>query len=166
MAHGVLVVCGTYFPDQGSDLGPLHWELSLSHQTTQGSPRMGVLGRYLFSCKPFAHVLTTSLHLSAPSRAGSEPSAPAQPGRALTAVRLQVLLDIFTGVRLYLPPSMPDFSRLRRYFVAFDGDLVQEFDVGSATHVLGAGDRNPEAQQVSPEWIWACIRKRRLVAPC
>lgn len=81
-------------------------------------------------------------------------------------VHLQVLLDIFTGVRLYLPPSTPDFSRLRRYFVAFDGDLVQEFDMASATHVLGSRDKNPEAQQVSPEWIWACIRKRRLVAPC
>nr|KAF6309052.1 DNA ligase 3 [Pipistrellus kuhlii] len=80
--------------------------------------------------------------------------------------KAQVLLDIFTGVRLYLPPSTPDFSRLRRYFVAFDGDLVQEFDMASATHVLGSRDKNPEAQQVSPEWIWACIRKRRLVAPC
>lgn len=81
-------------------------------------------------------------------------------------LQVQVLLDIFTGVRLYLPPSTPDFSRLRRYFVAFDGDLVQEFDMASATHVLGSRDKNPEAQQVSPEWIWACIRKRRLVAPC
>uniref|UniRef100_A0A8C2VBS9 DNA ligase n=1 Tax=Chinchilla lanigera TaxID=34839 RepID=A0A8C2VBS9_CHILA len=78
----------------------------------------------------------------------------------------KVLLDIFTGVRLYLPPSTPDFSRLRRYFVAFNGDLVQEFDMASATHVLGDRDKNPEAQLVSPEWIWACIRKRRLVAPC
>ncbi|XP_033618788.1 DNA ligase 3 isoform X5 [Fukomys damarensis] len=78
----------------------------------------------------------------------------------------KVLLDIFTGVRLYLPPSTPDFSHLRRYFVAFNGDLVQEFDVASATHVLGNRDKNPEAQLVSPEWIWACIRKRRLVAPC
>ncbi|XP_036124781.1 DNA ligase 3 isoform X1 [Molossus molossus] len=83
-----------------------------------------------------------------------------------TPCQAKVLLDIFTGVRLYLPPSTPDFSRLRRYFVAFDGDLVQEFDVASATHVLGSRDKNPEAQQISPEWIWACIRKRRLVAPC
>ncbi|XP_068946031.1 DNA ligase 3 [Petaurus breviceps papuanus] len=78
----------------------------------------------------------------------------------------KTLLDIFTGVRLYLPPSTQDFSQLRRYFVAFNGDLVQEFDTASATHVVGSGDKNPEAQQVSPEWIWACIRKRRLVAPC
>lgn len=83
-----------------------------------------------------------------------------------TLSQTKVLLDIFTGVRLYLPPSTPDFSRLKRYFVAFDGDLVQEFDMASATHTLGIRDQNPEAQQVSPEWIWACIRKRRLVAPC
>ncbi|XP_023099554.1 DNA ligase 3 isoform X2 [Felis catus] len=96
-----------------------------------------------------------------PVRVGEKRKAPDEPpGQA------KVLLDIFTGVRLYLPPSTPDFSRLRRYFVAFDGDLVQEFDMASATHVLGSRDENPEAQRVSPEWIWACIRKRRLVAPC
>ncbi|XP_011228622.1 DNA ligase 3 isoform X1 [Ailuropoda melanoleuca] len=94
-------------------------------------------------------------------KVGQKRKAPAE-----TPCPAKVLLDIFTGVRLYLPPSTPDFSRLRRYFVAFDGDLVQEFDMASATHVLGSRDKNPEAQQVSPEWIWACIRKRRLVAPC
>ncbi|KAL6074134.1 hypothetical protein STEG23_025617 [Scotinomys teguina] len=46
--------------------------------------------------------------------------------------QLKVLLDVFTGVRLYLPPSTPDFKRPKRYFVAF-GDLVQEFDMASAT---------------------------------
>ncbi|XP_055982820.1 DNA ligase 3 [Sorex fumeus] len=97
-----------------------------------------------------------------PVRVGEKRKAEA----AETPGQTKVLLDIFTGVRLYLPPSTPDFSRLRRYFVAFDGDLVQEFDVASATHALGNRDQNPEAQQVSPEWIWACIRKRRLVAPC
>uniref|UniRef100_A0A8C7BNU5 DNA ligase 3 n=1 Tax=Neovison vison TaxID=452646 RepID=A0A8C7BNU5_NEOVI len=114
-------------------------------------------------------------------KAGGRPSSPNSRGGHQRTVKVgqkrkappdetgcpaKVLLDIFTGVRLYLPPSTPDFSRLRRYFVAFDGDLVQEFDMASATHVLGSRDKNPEAQQVSPEWIWACIRKRRLVAPC
>ncbi|XP_004684961.1 PREDICTED: DNA ligase 3 [Condylura cristata] len=98
---------------------------------------------------------------SSPVKVGQKRKAPDE-----TPCQTKVLLDIFTGVRLYLPPSTPDFSRLRRYFVAFDGDLVQEFDMASATHVLGSRDKNPEAQQVSPEWIWACIRKRRLVAPC
>uniref|UniRef100_A0A8D2PWM4 DNA ligase 3 n=1 Tax=Zosterops lateralis melanops TaxID=1220523 RepID=A0A8D2PWM4_ZOSLA len=76
------------------------------------------------------------------------------------------LLDIFTGVRLYLPPSVKDFARIRRYFIAFDGDLVEEFDTASATHVIGDIEDNPGALRVTPRWIWECIRKRRLVAPC
>ncbi|XP_038615595.1 DNA ligase 3 [Tachyglossus aculeatus] len=78
---------------------------------------------------------------------------------------VETLLDIFTGVRLYLPLSTPDFGRLRRYFVAYDGDLVREADAASATHAVGAGDGSPGARRVSPEWIWACVRQRRLVAP-
>uniref|UniRef100_A0A8D2PV92 DNA ligase 3 n=1 Tax=Zosterops lateralis melanops TaxID=1220523 RepID=A0A8D2PV92_ZOSLA len=78
----------------------------------------------------------------------------------------QPLLDIFTGVRLYLPPSVKDFARIRRYFIAFDGDLVEEFDTASATHVIGDIEDNPGALRVTPRWIWECIRKRRLVAPC
>ena len=27
--------CGIQFPDQGSNLGPLHWEQSLNHWTTR-----------------------------------------------------------------------------------------------------------------------------------
>lgn len=81
----------------------------------------------------------------------------------------QPLLDIFTGVRLYLAPSVKDFARIRRYFIAFDGDLVPEFSSASATHVIGDTEdveNNPGAQRVTPRWIWECIRKRRLVAPC
>ncbi|XP_031985504.1 DNA ligase 3 isoform X1 [Corvus moneduloides] len=78
----------------------------------------------------------------------------------------QPLLDIFTGVKLYLAPSVKDFARIRRYFIAYDGDLVPEFDTASATHVLGDIDANPGAQRVTARWIWECIRKRRLLAPC
>ncbi|NXL34922.1 DNLI3 ligase, partial [Glaucidium brasilianum] len=79
----------------------------------------------------------------------------------------KMLLDIFTGVKLYLSPSVKDFDKIRRYFIAYDGDLVPEFDTASATHVIGDNiDDNPGAKRVSPNWIWECIRKRRLVAPC
>ena len=30
-----VVACGVWFPDQGSNLGPLHWERGLSHWTTR-----------------------------------------------------------------------------------------------------------------------------------
>uniref|UniRef100_A0A8C9XPX6 DNA ligase n=1 Tax=Sander lucioperca TaxID=283035 RepID=A0A8C9XPX6_SANLU len=76
------------------------------------------------------------------------------------------LLDIFSGVKLFLPVSVQDFDKLRRYFVAYDGDLVQDYDVASATHTLAEPEDDSKAQRVSPSWIWECIRKRRLVPPC
>ncbi|XP_068124700.1 DNA ligase 3 isoform X2 [Hyperolius riggenbachi] len=79
----------------------------------------------------------------------------------------KTLLDIFTGVKLYLSPSLEDFAKLRRYFLAYDGDLVPEFDVPSATHVMGdASECAEDSKHVTPRWIWECIRRRRLVAPC
>uniref|UniRef100_A0AAQ5ZXH3 DNA ligase n=1 Tax=Amphiprion ocellaris TaxID=80972 RepID=A0AAQ5ZXH3_AMPOC len=79
---------------------------------------------------------------------------------------LQTLLDIFSGVKLFLPVSVQDFDKLRRYFVAYDGDLVPDYDAASATHTLAEPDEDSQAQRVSPSWIWECIRKRRLVPPC
>ncbi|XP_056412491.1 DNA ligase 3 [Hyla sarda] len=79
----------------------------------------------------------------------------------------KTLLDIFTGVKLYLPSTLEEFAKLRRYFVAYDGDLVPEFDIPSATHVMGdVYECAKAAKRVTPSWIWECIRRRRLVAPC
>lgn len=78
----------------------------------------------------------------------------------------KTLLDIFSGVKLFLPVSVQDFDRLRRYFVAYDGDLVADYDAASATHTLGDPEEGGRAQKVSPGWIWECIRKRRVVPPC
>uniref|UniRef100_A0AAX7TIR8 DNA ligase n=1 Tax=Astatotilapia calliptera TaxID=8154 RepID=A0AAX7TIR8_ASTCA len=76
------------------------------------------------------------------------------------------LLDIFSGVKLFLPDSVQDFNKLRRYFVAYDGDLVPDYDAASATHTLAEPEEQSQAQKVTPSWIWECIRKRRVVAPC
>uniref|UniRef100_A0A8C4HML5 DNA ligase n=1 Tax=Dicentrarchus labrax TaxID=13489 RepID=A0A8C4HML5_DICLA len=70
------------------------------------------------------------------------------------------------GVKLFLPVSVQDFDKLRRYFVAYDGDLVPDYDAASATHTLAEPDEDSQAQRVSPSWIWECIRKRRVVPPC
>ncbi|XP_008281488.1 DNA ligase 3 [Stegastes partitus] len=78
----------------------------------------------------------------------------------------KTLLDIFSGVKLFLPVSVQDFDKLRRYFVAYDGDLVADYDTASATHTLAEPEEDSQAQRVSPSWIWECIRKRRLVPPC
>ncbi|KAM7373992.1 hypothetical protein PAMP_006672 [Pampus punctatissimus] len=78
----------------------------------------------------------------------------------------KTLLDIFSGVKLFLPVSVQDFDKLRRYFVAYDGDIVADYDASSATHTLAEPDEDSQAQRVSPSWIWECIRKRRVVPPC
>ncbi|XP_068187083.1 DNA ligase 3 [Antennarius striatus] len=78
----------------------------------------------------------------------------------------KTLLDIFSGVKLFLPVSTQDFKRLRRYFVAFDGDVVPDYDAASATHTLAEPEGDGGAQRVTPSWIWECIRKRRVVVPC
>ncbi|KAM6907355.1 DNA ligase 3 [Xenentodon cancila] len=78
----------------------------------------------------------------------------------------KTLLDIFSGVKLFLPTSVQDFDKLRRYFVAYDGDLVPDYDAASATHTLAEPDENSQTQKVSSSWIWECIRKRRVVPPC
>ncbi|XP_073696553.1 DNA ligase 3 [Garra rufa] len=78
----------------------------------------------------------------------------------------KTLLDIFTGVKLYLPETVQDFQKLRRYFLAYDGDLVPEYDSASATHTVGEPEDNSSAQKVTSNWIWECIRKRRVVPPC
>ncbi|XP_024119769.1 DNA ligase 3 [Oryzias melastigma] len=78
----------------------------------------------------------------------------------------KTLLDIFSGVKLFLPASIQDSDRLRRYFVAYDGDLVADYEAASATHTLAPPEEDSRAQRVSPSWIWECIRKRRVVPPC
>uniref|UniRef100_A0A673HCD8 DNA ligase n=1 Tax=Sinocyclocheilus rhinocerous TaxID=307959 RepID=A0A673HCD8_9TELE len=78
------------------------------------------------------------------------------------APKAKTLLDIFTGVKLYLPESVQDFEKLRRYFIAYDGDLAPEYDSASATHTLGGPEDDCSAQRVTSNWIWECIRKRRV----
>ncbi|KAJ0004145.1 hypothetical protein NQD34_010359 [Periophthalmus magnuspinnatus] len=78
----------------------------------------------------------------------------------------KTLLDIFSGVKLYLPSSLQDFHTLRRYFVAYDGDLVPDYASSSATHSMGEVEEDSQVQRVSAHWLWECIRKRRLVPAC
>ncbi|XP_054610904.1 DNA ligase 3 [Dunckerocampus dactyliophorus] len=90
----------------------------------------------------------------------------AAPPQMLEPNNDKTLLDIFSGVKLFLPAGADDFDKLRRYFVAYDGDLVADYDAASATHTLAEPEEDSRAQKVSAGWIWECIRKRRVVAPC
>ncbi|KAG7246860.1 hypothetical protein CRUP_002110, partial [Coryphaenoides rupestris] len=107
----------------------------------------------------FFQVKTESAH----SNGQSKPKAASS---VLDPQKDKTLLDIFTGVKLYLPPAAADFAKLRRYFVAYDGDLVPEYDAASATHTLAEPGGESDARKVTAGWVWECIRKRRVVPPC
>uniref|UniRef100_A0A7N8Y273 DNA ligase n=1 Tax=Mastacembelus armatus TaxID=205130 RepID=A0A7N8Y273_9TELE len=88
------------------------------------------------------------------------------PSQLLEPRNDKTLLDIFSGVKLFLPVTVQDFDKLRRYFVAYDGDLVPDYEAASATHTLAEPEEGSKAQSVTSSWIWECIRKRRVVPPC
>lgn len=69
-------------------------------------------------------------------------------------------------MKLFLPLSVQDFDKLKRYFVAYDGELVAEYEAAAATHTMAEPEGEGGAQRVTPGWIWECIRKRRVVPPC
>ncbi|CAL1532894.1 unnamed protein product, partial [Lymnaea stagnalis] len=47
-----------------------------------------------------------------------------------------ILPNIFQGCKFVLPTSVPKYKDLKRYILAFDGDLLHEFDAASATHIV------------------------------
>ncbi|KAH9495827.1 DNA ligase 3 [Bulinus truncatus] len=78
------------------------------------------------------------------------------------------LVDIFHGCRIMLPPETPDFKRLKRYILAFDGDLVHEFDTDLATHIIAPAKISPSTSKapamISSDWLWSCIKQKKLVS--
>uniref|UniRef100_H3CY38 DNA ligase n=1 Tax=Tetraodon nigroviridis TaxID=99883 RepID=H3CY38_TETNG len=100
-----------------------------------------------------------------PTKAKAVKSQPRNPGPEAPSAK-KTLLDIFSGVKLFLPLTVQDFDKLRRYFVAYDGELVPEYDAAAATHTMAEPEDDSGAQRVTPSWIWECIRKRRVVPPC
>ena len=48
----------------------------------------------------------------------------------------QKLPDTFHGCKIIMPDTTADYKQLKRYIVAFDGDLVPDYDVHTATHIV------------------------------
>ncbi|XP_071109964.1 DNA ligase 3-like [Haliotis cracherodii] len=104
-------------------------------------------------------------HPAGGSTPHKSPSKPPTPGVASSS---KTLPNIFTGCKIYLPESTEKFKELKRYIIAFDGDLLAEFSKGSATHIVSSkgkiGTVGGKAKVVTPEWLWQSIKKKRLVS--
>ena len=48
----------------------------------------------------------------------------------------QHLPDVFKGMKLYIPKDVDNYTTLRRYVIAFDGDVVADFEKDEATHIV------------------------------
>ncbi|KAK3581407.1 hypothetical protein CHS0354_016266 [Potamilus streckersoni] len=76
------------------------------------------------------------------------------------------LMNIFSGAKIYLPSDMADFKTLKRFILAFDGDLVADFDKASATHAIVSNDSEKvecSGVCVKVDWLWKCIKTKQLV---
>uniref|UniRef100_A0A8D3E0W1 DNA ligase n=1 Tax=Scophthalmus maximus TaxID=52904 RepID=A0A8D3E0W1_SCOMX len=104
--------------------------------------------------------VTSSSSSSSRGGSGAAPAKRPSKNRTQHEGRRTTLMDIFSGVKLFLPVSVQDSDKLRRYFVAYDGDLVEDYEAAGATHTLAEPEENSQARRVSPSWIWECIRKR------
>lgn len=75
------------------------------------------------------------------------------------------LPDLFHGMKFCIRNSTTDHNKLRRYIIAFDGDLVESFDQGHATHIVTDAQSEVEGSDrcVSVDWIWSCIKARKIL---
>lgn len=75
-----------------------------------------------------------------------------------------ILVNVFTGDKLYIPSSVKDADKLRRYFVAYDGTLLKKSEADEATIVIVSNEADEvqtTAEKVTVDWLWASIKLKK-----
>ncbi|KAK7476103.1 hypothetical protein BaRGS_00032657 [Batillaria attramentaria] len=102
-----------------------------------------------------------------PGKLVTSPSKTSPGGKpAVSPASSKNLPDVFHGCKIILPSSTEGYKQLKRYIVAFDGDLLPDYDVNVATHIVTkkkVKDKGKSTQLVTPDWLWKCIKTGRLV---
>ncbi|KAJ8022059.1 DNA ligase 3 [Holothuria leucospilota] len=75
------------------------------------------------------------------------------------------LPNVFSGMTLYIPAGTKHEAKLKRYVIAYDGDVVDEIGKSNATHVVCDDDTKDSSGQkaVTSRWLWKCIEHKKLV---
>ncbi|XP_033641965.1 DNA ligase 3-like [Asterias rubens] len=101
-----------------------------------------------------------------PSAAAS--TSASKPNTSSTQSPSKALPNIFSNVAVYMPKTTPDFYKLKRYLIAYDGDIVTDFNQANATHFI----HDPQAEEptstagktiVTADWIWQCVKLKKLL---
>ena len=77
------------------------------------------------------------------------------------------LKNIFTNLNLYVETAHNSKEQLERYFIAFDGELAENYEVNAKTIVVCSdNDWNNlnTGVRVSEEWIFDCIKAGKILS--
>ncbi|XP_052819765.1 DNA ligase 3-like [Mya arenaria] len=77
------------------------------------------------------------------------------------------LPNVFSGAKIFLPSDLQDNKQLKRYIIAYDGEVASEFTKTTATHsIVPKSHTGPGADCagvcVSVDWLWKCIKTKTL----
>ncbi|KAK6175663.1 hypothetical protein SNE40_014070 [Patella caerulea] len=78
------------------------------------------------------------------------------------------LPDVFKGCKIILPPEISKYKELRRFIIAYDGDILPVYEQHIATHIILNNNEKvnvkSKAKVVKVNWLWSCIKKQTLVS--
>ncbi|GFO42469.1 DNA ligase [Plakobranchus ocellatus] len=112
---------------------------------------------------------------SSAAAATSKKAAPSSSDSPSISSLSSSLPQTFHGCRILLPPSLDSYRQLKRYILAFDGDVLHPYQAGQATHCIvdekenshkGDSDTSESSSSVpriKPAWLWSCIKQNRLL---
>ncbi|XP_064384237.1 DNA ligase 3-like isoform X2 [Halichondria panicea] len=72
------------------------------------------------------------------------------------------LLDIFTGVKVYILPNTLNSLQLERYFTAYDGEVLDEHQKSLATYIIGneTPKDSGDIKCLKSDWIWDSLEQK------
>ncbi|XP_068246196.1 DNA ligase 3 [Palaemon carinicauda] len=79
------------------------------------------------------------------------------------------LPDFLTGVLVSISSPVEKIDLLRRYVIAYGGEILPEFRSSEATHIIGEKDSSSKASSssdgalVSSDWLWDSIKLQKLL---
>eukprot|EP00794_Sanderia_malayensis_P006365 gene6365-7097_t len=75
------------------------------------------------------------------------------------------LKNLFTGKKFFIDQSVENVQSLKRYIIAYDGDVIDDFQLGEATHFITDKKETklPSIPKISPDSIWKSIKGKCLL---
>ncbi|XP_065061080.1 DNA ligase 3-like isoform X2 [Rhopilema esculentum] len=114
------------------------------------------LEEYSHPEKPLSSLAESSL---AESSMAESSMASSNPSRLSSQKNLPA---IFSSTQVFISDDISSFNKLKRYIIAYDGDIVDEFHLEKATHYITNSQvsisSHTSAILVNEDWVWDSVR--------